>query len=110
MKSKSGSPPELQVLEIKDAFVHASGKMSIELTSAISVDCKNESSKSSDNDSNEVSKDVSNNTDAISTLLGQIQFPLLHKLGMSTDVNFELINPRNSQAEWKSRDLLYTRQ
>jgi hypothetical protein len=90
-RSKSGFPPEVQLLEIKDVFARVVGKMSIELTLANSFACKSDSdrSESSDNDDNHVIDDVSKSDDSISTVLDPNQFPLLHKLGMNTDVHMD---------------------
>ena len=62
--------------------------MRIQLTSANLFDGKSESSdnsEDSDNDTEQVIKDVSKHDDAISTVLDPLQFPLLHKLGVGTD-------------------------
>jgi hypothetical protein len=50
-------------------------------------DWNSESSESSNIETNQVIKDASKNDDAISTMLNPIQFPLLHKLGVNTDVH-----------------------
>ena len=86
-------------------FLLMHGKMSMELSSENSIDCNGEcskSSESSDNDTNQVMKDESKNDDALSTVLGPVQFPLLHKLGVNTDVNMnqliqEMLKPHGNQ-------------